>query len=85
MSNYWFNRQEIFQKEKKKNLLKRKLQSIMRKTKKLQKISQKNVIKTCHKKKITRLRSNKKKHQELVQPKKEALKIFLLFLFLFFA
>ena len=36
----------------------------MHKTKKLQKKSQESVIKTCHKKKKTRLKSTKEKYQE---------------------
>ena len=34
MSYYWFNRQEILQKAKEKNILKKKLLSIIQKTKK---------------------------------------------------
>ena len=73
MSYYWFNRQEILQKAK--DILRKKLQSILYKTKKLQKKSQESVIKTCDKKKKTMLKSTReKKYQELVQYKKEALK-----------
>ena len=60
MNYYWFNRQEILQKAKEK-YSKKKLQSIIHKTKKLQKKSQESVIKTCYKKKKTTLRSTKEK------------------------
>ena len=60
MSYYWFNRREILQKAKK-NIRRKKLLNIMHKTKKLSKKSQENVIKTCHKKKRTKLKSIKEK------------------------
>ena len=60
MNYYWFNRQETLQKAKK-NILKKKQQSIMDKAMKLQKKSQENVIKTCRKKKKARLKSIKEK------------------------
>ena len=50
MNYYRFNRQEILQKQKK-DIPKKKLQSIMHETKKISKKSQENVIKICHKKK----------------------------------
>ena len=60
MSYYWFSRQEILQKAKKRyskiNLL-----SIMHKTKKIKRKSQDSVIKTGHKKKKTRLKNTKEK------------------------
>ena len=60
MSYYWFSRQEILQKAKKRyskiNLL-----SIMHKTKKIKRKSQDSVIKTSHKKKKTRLKNTKEK------------------------
>ena len=61
MNYYWFNRQETLQKAKK-NILKKKQQSIMDKAMKLQKKSQENVIKTCRKKKKARLKSIKEKN-----------------------
>ena len=74
MSYHWFDRQETMQNEKK-NIPKKKLLSIMHKTKKVWKKNQESIIKTCHKKKKTRLKSTKgKKYQELVQYKKEATK-----------
>ena len=47
-------------KKQKKIILKKKLLSIINKTKKLQKKSQESIIKTCHKKKMTRLKSIEK-------------------------
>ena len=63
MNYYWFNRQEILQKAKGK-YSKRKLLSIINKTKKLPKKGQKSVINACHKKKKTRLKSIKKKKNQ---------------------
>ena len=63
MNYYWFNRQEILQKAKEK-YSKEKLLSIINRTKKLQKKSQESIIKTCHKKKRTRLKSIKKKKKK---------------------
>ena len=60
MNHYWFNRQEILQKAKE-NTQKKKLLSIINKTKRLQKKSQESVIKTCPKKKKTRLKRIKEK------------------------
>ena len=60
MSYYWFNRQEILQ-EAKKDILKEKLLSIINKTKKRQKKSQKIDTKTYQKKKKTRSKSIKEK------------------------
>ena len=67
MNYYWFNRQEILHKAKK-NILKKKLLSIINKTKKLQKKSQESVTKTCHKNRKIKLKSikKKKKNQEFV-------------------
>ena len=47
-------------KKQKKNIPNEKLLSIIHKTKKLYKKSQESVIKTCHKKRKTRLRVSKK-------------------------
>ena len=58
MNYYWFNKQEFLKKQKR-NTAKKKLLSIMHKTKKLQKKSQESVIKTYHKKKKTGLKSTK--------------------------
>ena len=58
MSYYQCNSQEILQR---KDLLKKKQQSIMHKTKKHWKKSQKIDTKTCHKKKKTKLKSIKRK------------------------
>ena len=69
MSYYWFNRKEILQKAKER-YSKKKLLSIIHKTWKQWKKSQKNDTKTCQKKKKTRLKSTKEK---LIQYKKEAL------------
>ena len=60
MNYYWFNRQEILQKAKEK--YSKEKEAIKEK-------SIKSVIKTCHKKKKTRLKSIKK-IQKLVQYKK---------------
>ena len=46
---------------KKKDILKKKFLSIMHKTKKIQKKSQENTIKNCHKNKKTRLKNTKEK------------------------
>ena len=72
MNYYWFNRQEILQKAKE-NYSKEKAAEYYKQNKEAIKKSQESVIKTCHKKKKTRLKSIKKKqkkHQELVQYKK---------------
>ena len=61
MNYYWFNRPEILQKTRK-NIPKKKQETITHKTKKLWKKSQDSVIKTCHKKKNTRLKSTKEKN-----------------------
>ena len=66
---YWFNRQEILQKAKE-NYSKEKAAEYYKQNKEAIKKSQESVIKTCHKKKKTRLKSIKKKYQELVQYKK---------------
>ena len=61
MNYYWFNRQEFLKKQKR-NTAKKKLLSIMHKTKKLQKKSQESAMNTCHSKKKTRLKSTKEKN-----------------------
>ena len=48
-------------KKQKKDILKKKVQNIIYKTRKQQKKSQESVIKTCHKKEKTRLKSMKEK------------------------
>ena len=72
MSYYWLNRQEILQKAKK-DILKKKLLSIMHKTTIKEKSRQryKNLLQE-EKDKIKEYQ--RKKYQELVQYKKEALK-----------
>ena len=60
MSYYWCNRQEILQKTKER-YSKKKLLSIISKIKKLQKKSQEIVVKTCQKKKKTKLKSIKRR------------------------
>ena len=69
---YWFNRQEILQKAKEK-YSKEKAAEYYKQNKEAIKKSQESVIKTCHKNKKIKLKSIKKKYQELVQYKKEAL------------
>ena len=70
MSYYWLNRQEILQKSKEK-YSKEKAAEYYAQNKEAIKKSQESVIKTCHKKKKTRLKSiKKKKYQELVLYKK---------------
>ena len=59
MSYYWFNRQEILQKAKER-YSKEKAAEYYAQNKEA--ISQESVIKTCQKKKITRLRSIKEKN-----------------------
>ena len=58
MSYYWFNRQEILQKAKER-YCKEKAAEYYAQNKEAIKESQDSVIKTCHKKKKTRLRSTK--------------------------
>ena len=58
MSYYWFNRQEILQKAKER-YSKEKAAEYFAQNKEA--IKEKSVIKTCHKKKRTRLRSTKEK------------------------
>ena len=60
MSYYWFNRQKILQKAKVK-YSKEKAAEYYAQNKEAIKKSQESVIKTCHKKKKTRLRSTKEK------------------------
>ena len=59
MNYYWFNRQEILQKAKG-NYSKEKAAEYCKQNKEAKKKSQESIIKTCHKKKKTRLRSIKK-------------------------
>ena len=74
MSYYWFNKQEILQKAKEK-YSKEKAAEYYKQNKEAIKKSQESVIKTCHKKKKTRLKSIKEKGiKKLVQYEKEALK-----------
>ena len=61
MSYYQFNRQEILQKAKEK-YSKEKAAEYYKQNKEAIKKSQESVIKTCHKKKKTRLRSTKEKN-----------------------
>ena len=61
MNYCWFNRQEFLKKQKR-NTAKKKLLSIMHKTKKLQKKSQESVMNTCYSKKKTILKSTKEKN-----------------------
>ena len=60
MSYYWFNRQEILQKAKER-CSKEKAAEYYAQNKEAMKKSQKSVIKTCRKKKNTRLKSTKEK------------------------
>ena len=60
MNYYWFNRQEILQKAKER-YSKEKAAKYYLQNKEVIKESQESVIKTCHKKKKTRLRSMKEK------------------------
>ena len=60
MNCYWFNRQEILQKAKEK-YSKEKAAEYYAQNKEAIKKSQESVIKTCHKKKKTRLKSTKEK------------------------
>ena len=60
MSYYWFNRQEILQKAKEK-YSKEKTSEYYAQNKQAIKKSQESVIKTCHKKKKTKLKSTKEK------------------------
>ena len=70
MTYYWFNRQEILHKAKE-NYSKEKTAEYYKQNKEAIKESQESAIKTCHKKKKTRLKSiKKKKYQELVQYEK---------------
>ena len=70
MNDYWFNRQEILQ-----NILKKKLLSIIHKTKKLQKEKSREHYKNLSQEEKDKIKEyQRKKHQELVQYKKEALK-----------
>ena len=59
MNYYWFNRQEILQKAKEK-YSKEKTSEYYAQNKQAIKKSQESVIKTCHKKKKTKLKSIKK-------------------------
>ena len=59
MNYYWFNRHEILQKAKE-NYSKEKAAEYYKQNKETLKKSQESVIKTCHKKKKTRLKSIKK-------------------------
>ena len=59
MNYYWFNRQEILQKAKERYSKEKAVEYYQ--TKKLKKKSQENIIKTCHKKQKTRLKSTKEK------------------------
>ena len=61
MNYYWFNRQEILQKAKEK-YSKEKAAEYYKQNKEALKKSQESVIKTCRKKKKTRLKSIKEKN-----------------------
>ena len=61
MNYYWFNRQEIFQKAKEK-YSKEKAADYYKQNKEAIKENQESVIKTCQKKKKTRLKSIKEKN-----------------------
>ena len=70
MNDYWFNRQEILR-----NILKKKLLSIIHKTKKLQKEKSREHYKNLSQEEKDNIKEyQRKKYQELVQYKKEALK-----------
>ena len=64
MNYYWFNRQEILQKAKEK-YSKEKVAEYYKQNKEAIKESQKSVIKICHKKKRTKLKSIKKKKKKI--------------------
>ena len=69
-------------KKENEDILRKKLESIMYKTKKLEKKSQESVIKTCHKKKRARLRSIREKSIKnwfSVKKKRSKINNFLLF------
>ena len=59
MNYYWFNRQEMLQKAKK-NYSKEKAAEYYKQNK------EESVMKTCHKKKKTRLKRIKKKYQLII-------------------
>ena len=61
MSYYWFNRQEILPKAKERYSKEKAAQYYLQ-SKEAIKRSQESVIKTCHKKKRTRLKSTKEKN-----------------------
>ena len=61
MDYYWSNRQEILQKAKEK-YSREKAAEYYAQNKKAIKKSQESIIKTCHKKKKTRLKSTKEKN-----------------------
>ena len=69
MNYYWFNRQEILQKSKE-NIRRKKLLSIVHKTKKLQNKIQEGVVKTCHKKKDKIKEYQRKRYQNWFSIKK---------------
>ena len=71
MNHYWFNRQEILQKVKEKNS-KEKAAKYYAQNKEVIKEKSRERYKNLSKKQNTRLKSTKKKYQELVQYKKEA-------------
>ena len=61
MNHYWFNRQEIFQKSKERYCKEKATEYYPQNKKGINK-SQESVIKTCHKKKKTKLKSIKKRN-----------------------
>ena len=63
MNYYWFNRQEILQKAKEK-YSKEKAAEYYKQNKEDIKENQESIIKTCHKKKKTRLKSIKKRNMK---------------------
>ena len=60
MNYYWFNRQEILQKAKGKYSKEKATEYYKQNKEAIKKKNQESVIKTCHKKKKTRLKSIKK-------------------------
>ena len=79
MNYCWFNRQEILQKAKE-NYSKEKAAEYYKQNKEAIKKSQESVIKTCHKKKKTRLKSIKKENIKNWFNIKKIIKFFIFFL-----
>ena len=70
MNYYWFNKQEILQKAKE-NYSKEKAAEYYKQNNKAIKVKSKECYKDLSQKKKTKLKSIKKKYQELVQYKKK--------------